>query len=130
MNLNRFIGIPYKSKGGDWLGVDCYGLCRLFMFVELGKEIPTYADDYKSAEDKVSVSDAILKHVKSWVPVEGQKQPGDIVIFNIGNKPLHCGVLLNSNDFLHCLEGTRSCVERLNSITWGDRLAGVYRWTR
>ena len=30
-NIERFIGLPYKFLGTDFNGVDCIGLCQLFL---------------------------------------------------------------------------------------------------
>lgn len=129
MNIGRYIGLPYQDKGRTFAGVDCYGICFLFLSEELQLQIPSYTDDYRDAKHKVSVSDAFGQYSKKWQRVSSGWTLGDVVVFNLGGKPLHCGLLINKNDFLHCLEGTQSCLERLNSVTWSSRIEGVYRWT-
>ncbi len=129
MNLSKYIGLSYKPKGRDNDGIDCWGMVQLFYREELNIDIPSYAEDYKNPNDRKSVSAAIIDNIGNWVKVATPKF-GDMLLFEILGLPLHTGVYIGDNDFLHSFYNTNSCIERLNSINWNRRLLGVYRWER
>lgn len=130
MDTCNYIGIPYRDRGRSREGVDCWGLCRLFHAQVLGNDLPSYLEDYEGAEVKDSVASAIFKNLVNWRVVDGEPQPGDILIFNIMGLPIHTGIYIGADDFLHAFKGTASCVERLNSVTWQRRLHRVIRWEK
>jgi cell wall-associated NlpC family hydrolase len=127
VNLAAYIGLPYKSKGRCLEGIDCYGLVYVFYKNILKLEVPSYVEDYASAENRQSVSEAIKDNLNNWVEVFKPKF-GDMLIFNILGLPTHVGIYISNGDFIHSFLGTNTCVERLSSITWNKRLKGVYRW--
>ena len=127
MDIARYIGIPFKDHGRDYDGVDCHGLAYLFHRDQLNQDIPSYVESYNDANEEEGVSDCIERHINDWERVD-DPQPGDIIIFNLLGWPCHVGIYLGGNDFLHCLKGTNSTVERLNSITWSRRAGGFIRW--
>lgn len=126
MNLTSYIGLPYKSKGRDRSGVDCWGLCRLFHKEQFNNDLPAY-DAYTDAGDSRSVAQVVKDNVKNWTKVETPEY-GDILMFRIMGLPAHTAIYLGDGDFLHAFKDTNACIERLKSITWEPRLVGVYRW--
>ena len=129
MNLTPYIGIPFQAKGRTPAGMDCWGLVRLFYKNEFGIQLPSYTDDYVSSTDRKTVSQAITENIGSWQKVE-KPQFGDMLLFQVLGLPLHTGIYIGDNDFLHAFRNTHSCIERINSITWSRRLLGVYRWAK
>lgn len=125
--MSGYIGIPYKNRGRDRDGLDCWGMAQLWYKEQLGIEIPDYLFAYTSAEDHTSVAEAINIHKKMWEKVE-EPEYGDVLVFNIKRMPIHVGIKLKGDDFLHSFQGTNSCLERLSSLSWSRRLFEVYRW--
>lgn len=128
MNVADYIGLPYAPKGRGSEGVDCWGLVQLFYKRELGIAVPSYVEEYVSPDDRMTVSGAILANIGKWKAAL-TLEPGDMLLFSILGLPLHTGVYIGDNDFLHAFRNTNSCIERLNSVTWSRRLIGAYRWT-
>jgi len=126
---NKYVGIPYGNRGRGWDQLDCWGLVQLFYKEELGIEVPDYLWAYTSAEDHGSVALAINKNKVMWSKVE-KPEYGDVLVFRIMGHPIHVGIKLDNNDFLHAFKGTQSCIERLNSLSWARRLTEVYRWAK
>lgn len=129
MNINNYIGIPYSDKGRSWSGLDCYGLLQLWMYHERGVDLPDYLEVYTSASDRHSVAEAIEENKVGWTPVK-QPEFGDALLFRVLGSPMHVGIKLKGNDFLHAFQNCDSCVERLDSLTWSRRLVGAYRWVQ
>ena len=127
MNISKYLGLNYASKGRAFSGVDCWGLVYLFYRQELGYEVPDYSTDYEDAKHRKSVSEVIKNNIANWQKVEAPEY-GDMLLFNILGLPLHTAVYIGGNDFLHAFQNTNSCIERLDSITWSRRLVGAYRW--
>lgn len=122
-----YIGIPYENRGRTRDGVDCWGLVQLWYREQLDVDVPDYLWAYTAANDKESVSDAIEENKANWKKVD-EPAYGDVLVFRIMGYPMHVGIKLNGDDFLHAFQGTQSCLERLSSISWSRRLFEVYRW--
>lgn len=120
------VGVPYKSKGRDLLGADCWGLLRLFYIQEFGIVLPSYDEHYTDAFDKESVTGAINSLKSDWVEVSEPKY-GDAIKLRLSGHPCHVGVYLGNNEFLHTQHGHDSCIDRLDGIKWKNRIDGFYR---
>lgn len=127
--MNSYIGIPYLNRGRDREGVDCWGLVQLWHKEQLGVTVPDYLWAYTSAEDHGSVANAINENKVNWLKVS-EPEYGDVLVFRIMGYPIHVGIKLHGDDFLHAFKGTQSCVERLSSLSWSRRLTEVYRWAK
>lgn len=125
--MRSLIGIPYLDKGSSEKGVDCWGLVFLYHRL-VGKTIPRYDETYGSAND---VGAAITNGWVEWTEIPlGQEQPGDVLAFRnpAGGQVVHCGVVLGQGQFLHCLQGRNSCVERYDRGVWQKLLVRIGRW--
>ena len=60
--MNSYIGIPYKNRGRDRSGVDCWGLVQLWYQEQLGITVDDYLYAYTAANDFESVTQAIELH--------------------------------------------------------------------
>jgi len=127
MNIDKYIGLPYQENGRDWNGVDCWGLARLYYKHELDIELPDYSELYTGSRDS-SLSATILDQKQRWISVT-EPVENDICVFNIYGEPIHIGVYVGNNSFLHSREGLDSVIESLSSIQWAKRLEGFYRYT-
>lgn len=105
MNLDPFIGIPYT-------GVK---FCRQFaadVLAAHGIPMPL-VDRPRSAG--------------GWSKVD-RPEPLDVVVFATSRAPDHVGVCIGRGRFLHCEEGSKSCIEYLSSPLWENRIEGYYRY--
>ena len=126
MDINKYIGIPYKSKGYGFDGADCYGLLWLFMKEELDIILPMF-EQYNPYEDAKEVANQIDINL----PLLTGKQVdtpkfGDVVLFRFRGAPSHFGVYIESNKVLHILKGTDSTYESINSVRLKGRIEGIY----
>lgn len=120
------IGVPYKNKGRNLLGADCWGLLRLFYIQELGVMLPSYDEHYTDSFDKSSTEDAIKSFSQDWTKVDAPKY-GDAIKLRLMGHPCHVGVYLENKEFLHTQIGHDSCIDRLDGVKWKNRIDGFYR---
>lgn len=131
MNISPYMPIPFKERGRDHDGIDCYGLVYLISREQLGREVPSYADSYLTCMDQKEIS-AMIQHetASTWASVEPQKvQAGDLVVLRIAGHPWHCGIMLDRYKFLHIERGANVCRDDVTALRWAKRVDGFYRWT-
>jgi cell wall-associated NlpC family hydrolase len=123
---NTYIGIPYADKGRSPDGADCWGLVRLVQ-AHFGNYVPSYADQYFSADESAEV-DAIIQGEKPrWEKVTRPNE-GDVVLFAMGRNESHAGVHVEGTKFLHMAREDCAKIEDYNSPVWARRFRGFYRW--
>lgn len=129
MWYNKYIGIPYKDKGRDEAGLDCWGLVALVYKNEFGIELPSFTDTYSSADDSDSVEYAISHNKDSWQAVE-VGTIGSVVLFRVLGTLSHVGIYIGNNQFIHARsEGIEVVIENLDSGSWKHRFAGFYEYS-
>lgn len=126
MNINKYIGIPFKKKGFTFDGVDCYGLVWLFYNIEFGMEMPSF-DAYDINEDPKEVA----KQMDLNIPLLAGNRTntpkiGDVVLFKFRGIPNHLGIYAGNNRVLHVMKGTASVCESISSKRLKGKLDGYY----
>jgi len=135
MTLENLIGIPYKERGRDKSGLDCFGLVVLFYKEILGIDLPDYTGYsgkwYK--EGRRVLTDKLNEFKKLWSSVELDKiLPNDIISFRLGASIAnHCAVYLGDGRMIHCYEDTPVVIEKLFRPYWTNRIMSImrYKWS-
>ncbi len=127
----RAIAVPFINKGRSWAGWDCWGAVVLFYREVLGINLPSYTADYSDAggsvESREVLRQLITRHLPKWTSV-ARVEPGDVVLLNIGGRPIHVGLALGDGRMLHAERKVGTLVERLSSPIWARRVEGFYRY--
>lgn len=128
-----YVGLPYRSKGRDRSGVDCWGLVRMGLAEHFGIQMPSYADAYADAEDARSVCRAVKRYLRDgWVRVT-HPAAGDLVMLRIEGRPWHCALMISPTWFVHAPGHDRhgrpvdSMCESVRDLQWKPRVLGYYR---
>lgn len=124
--IMNYIGCPFKTRGRDRNGLDCWGLVRLVLKEQFGIEVPSYAADYYSVLNEQHISHLIRTHLGFWQPVY-PSQPGDCILFRINKQPSHIGIVVADNWMLHILNDDVVSLDRFDSLRWKRRIFGFYR---
>ena len=127
-SIARYVGIPFADHGTDWTGTSCWGLVTLFYREERQIILPTYDEGYVTATDRREIAALFRSGIAPDWALTSTPQVGDVVLFRIGGQPLHCGLWLTPEQFLHCERGTETCISRFHHPKWRGRLLGVYRY--
>jgi cell wall-associated NlpC family hydrolase len=126
--VEAYIGVPFKDRGRDLKGLDCYGLLYHVYRYVYGVEVPSYEARYETAADRVAVAKLFFQEATSsrWRRLTlAQAEPPDALTMTVLGVS-HVGLLVAPERFLHVLPGRETCVERLRPH-WQARIEGVYR---
>lgn len=124
----NYIGIPYRDKGRDLEGFDCWGLVRHVLMNEFGiDDLPDYVDSYTAASDRQGVAEAVQRGLADGWSVTDQPVSGSLVILQVAGRPWHCAVAVTEDWMLHTLQGVNACLERMDSRVWRNRIEGFYQ---
>lgn len=104
-NIERFIGLPYKFLGTDFNGVDCIGLCQLFLNEH---HIPVIIRDGRPItkdwylKEPYRLARWLFKNFDKIDNIDDLRY-GDIVLFEI-NGESHTGIYIDDYKVLTILE--------------------------
>jgi lipoprotein Spr len=125
-DFNRYIGIPFRPRGRDWQGADCWGLHRLVVKEELGIELPEYTT-YLGCQGPEATR-TIMKAIPDWIVVPPrQEKMFDLVLLRKRNLPSHVGTVIGKGWMLHTMEGVAACTQEYNGLVWANRVVGFLR---
>ena len=124
----HYIGLPFKERGRDAMGLDCWGLVRLVLHEQLNIQVPSYAHYYASSTSEKQIGPLVRRETLRWkqVAVEAA-ECGDVLILRMRGQPMHAAFVLNNRYMLHIERGINSVMERYDSLRWKNRIVGVFR---
>ena len=129
-----YIGIPFKLKGRDEEGVDCWGLVYLVYMELFGVVLPLYVEQYENIKDlgnleKHAAINAIDSSI-GWVSViRGQEVFGDVFLMPLAGRFTHVAICVEPGLMLHVTEDINVTVEEYYTGLWQPRYkrAQIYR---
>lgn len=127
MTFDRFVGLPWRDRGRDFSGVDCWGLVRLVYACLLGIDLPSHSGDYVTAADAQALQQLIAGSMGEWTTVIDGVRRFDGVLMTRAGVIRHIGVVTDPGFMLHVDEGGASVIERYQSSRLSRRVAGFYR---
>lgn len=125
-----YVGLPFKEKGRDRGGVDCWGLVRLVYAGELGVELPGYDEGYASLAERDEI--AGLMDVERSRPVwrlVNAATEFDVLVFRLGRLGTHVGIGCGGRRMLHVPVDAGACLEDFSGPRYASRLIGIYRFS-
>ena len=128
----KYVGLPYSKCGRGPKTFDCWGLLQHVAKEEFGWFWDDYEEAYKG-HGMATGEDGLAAAYASgmWKAIERKDvQPGDVVHLAHAQHLAHVGLMLDNRCFLHVVANQDSCIERLDSKVWLNRIKGFYRWQR
>lgn len=128
MDLSAYVGLPFEERGRGPCAYDCWGLFRLVHREQLGIELPSFADDYATVEDRQALADLLDGNMSPWREVEpGAERPGDGLLMRMAGSPSHVGVVAGRGLVLHIERGAGSVIESYRESRLRRRVVGFFR---
>lgn len=126
-----YVKVPFKEKGRDWSGWDCWGCVRMVLREQLGLTVPSYTEDYQTTNDREEIV-AIMRGEAAlhWQEIQMPEAAlFDCIELRISGLPIHFGIVVSPPWFLHATKSGTAC-ERWDSVLWKQRIMGFVRWRR
>lgn len=120
----KYLGVPYKFNGASMEGFDCINIC-IQMAKDRGVKLMNINHSHTSIHTYhylFNLRDS--KEVFKEVPAQSDV----LVVFRVAGKISHVGYMLDSDKFIHILEGSNVTVESIHNITWKKRVVGFYKY--
>lgn len=127
IDVSKFLSIPFKEKGRDYTGCDCWGISYLIYRDVRGIELPLYLDGYHNSSDAEEIGKIVRNEKSLWDRVS-PPAPFDLVNIRMLGEPMHIGVCIGMGKFIHCSSKIGVTKESLNSFKWESRILGYYRY--
>lgn len=124
-----FLGLPWREKGRDRNGVDCWGLCRLAFAEARGILLPSYHETYSTTVESALIEQTIgaeMPNLVQRVP-EAQAEAWDFVLLREGARATHVGLVAAPGLMLHIERDSTARVQRWADNEFRLRLVGFYR---
>lgn len=125
-----YLTIPFKDRGRDASGLDCWGLVRMVYLERFGVMLDDHAATYESCTDGVGMAAAWQAERQRWTLLDSSDalRVGDVAAFRIGENTQHVGIAVARGRFLHAVHGVGVAIEDWASPLWANRLRGWYRY--
>jgi cell wall-associated NlpC family hydrolase len=125
------VGIPFRDRGRDRSGADCWGLVRL-VYAQHGVDLASYAEI--GAKELLAVARAVMTGAATdpWSSTSEPYRKLDVVVMKrlseAGKAPVHVGVMLDWRRMLHTTEAVgESHIVRLGHSSVPFKVLGVHR---
>lgn len=121
--IKKYLGVPYKHKGRDSQGLDCWGLLKA-VYSDLGHTLIDFDIDYDEDWRFKGGNLFIENYYKQWEEVSKPLLFDGVLIVNSKGIAYHAGVVLSGGRLLHtCNAGV--VVGRLND--YSRTIIGYFR---
>ncbi len=123
-----YVGIPWRDRGRDRQGCDCWGLARLVYVDHLRIALPSYAEAYPSTEEMREIDGLIRGALLAgpWIEVDRPAE-FDLVLFRRGRFDSHVGIVAGRETMLHMVWLDAAKAERWSGPIWQRRMRGFFR---
>lgn len=130
-----YVGLPYRPRGRDRAGVDCYGLVWLVLSEQYGVQLPAYDDAYRSTErlHARQLAAIVQGELPEWTEVPlASEAAGDCLLIRSAGEPIHVAVVVAPGWMLHVQRAGAAVIEDYQRPKWAPRLLprpyGPYRY--
>jgi cell wall-associated NlpC family hydrolase len=124
-DYSKYLAIPYKERGRDFKGVDCWGLVRLFLLNEFKIEIGNFNQYSVANLEEVKQVAEIEK--KNWITVQSP-EVGDVAEIQMTKRGWHVGVIVHPGLILHISNDRFSEMSTLTSPLICRSIKGYWRY--
>lgn len=126
-----YLPVAFQEHGRSRAGADCWGLTRLVYAERRAIDLPSFEDGYASTDASGEIDSLVAGELwrGRWAPAEiPDARLYDVALYRIKGERAHVGVVVSRDHILHTRREVGPSVERMSSIPWSTRLAGLYRY--
>jgi cell wall-associated NlpC family hydrolase len=124
----QYVGVPWKEKGRDPEGWDCWGLVRWIQLKHYGHSLPQFRGEYTDATDGLEIASLIdVSRPILNVQRVSDPQDGDLVLMAFLGQLCHIGIYAGDCRVLHVLPRIDTVLDRTDGIRNARRVEGYYR---
>lgn len=121
--IKKYLGVPFKNKGRDLDGLDCYGLVKC-IYKDFGFDLFDIDEDYDAKWTLRRKNYFLENYAREWVEVERPMFLDVVAMKNFDGAMVHLGVCIGNGKFIHTSKaGTVVC----HLSVWKDKVQGYYR---
>lgn len=129
--VTRAVSVPFVDRGRDYDGWDCWGCVRAALRDVWGIDLPSHDTGYETAgetpQDREAIRTLVMAGRAQWRRVD-VPEPGDVPLLICIGRPVHVGLMVDGQRFLHTERRIGTVIERLSAPIWARRCEGVYRY--
>ena len=131
LSYRKYIGIPFKSGGRDFSGVDCYGIVVLLYREE--RDILLWDTSGYNMCDYAKDNHFLSNYHENWSILDKEElEELDVLLFttdsNLPNIPTHIAVYLGENKILHCMSWAPTHISRFKNGMLEKNFHSAYRY--
>jgi cell wall-associated NlpC family hydrolase len=131
LSYRKYIGIPFKSGGRDFSGVDCYGVVVLVYREE--KNIYLWDASNYSMNSCAKDNTMLSNYHKNWAVLDVEDlQELDILFFavdiDLPNIPTHIALYIGENKMLHCMSWAPTYISKFKKGPLEKYFHSAYRY--
>ena len=124
------IGVPFLLRGrSPETGWDCMGLVEYCQPLALGRsQGPSHIDLYADTDKDMDGAALLRKYFRAGLPQWKLTEavPGALTLFRAVKAPIHVGLYLGDNRFLHVRPGAQTLISHLDDPDYGGCFADFY----
>lgn len=127
----KYLRIPFKNKGRDFKGVDCFGMVSLILSEEYGIKLDRY-DISCIDTSKINLQIEVEKKRAIWKKIDKPENPC-LILFSLHKIPRlinHIGLYIGKNKFIHMLKTQGTSIMKLQDPFYSSKIRGLYRYER
>jgi cell wall-associated NlpC family hydrolase len=134
--VGEYVGIPFKERGGDKAGCNCWGLVRLVLKERYEIDAPALSDKYVTTADVKHTEQVINGEASSWRHIMmDDAAPGDVItMYRVDpvtrtRVESHVGVVIAKGWMLHIERNVDASKEEYTGRRHMNQVANFYRWS-
>jgi len=123
--VDKYLGVPFKHRGRDLTGLDCYGLI-ISIYRDSGINLLDIDEEYPANWGARGKNYFIENYYRQWEKVAAPKFLDVILFINSKGVCNHAGVYLHGDIFIHTSRKAGTIVTTISSFK--TRVEGFYRY--
>jgi cell wall-associated NlpC family hydrolase len=126
MDLEKYLGKEYKFNGRGEEGYDCLGLV-VDVLADNNINLPDNDGEILPPDWMKENPNRLPEGLSLYCDQinKKNKQPLDVVVFEVGGMPRHAGILIDNYRFIHIFDNSKARISKFSK--WRKKLHSIWR---